>query len=245
MKKTNNIKRIVSVLVFVICLLLFNLSCGLDVLYVIGSPFSIGGIPNENSSYEDKFFIFRTNEIADDIIITGTDVYYKIYDNLTKLQTDISYINNIENYSSSKDKLFSKKFAKLTTDLYNEVVLVPKQGVGLSRTVKIRLTDYQDSETFSARILVNDDNLYGSANRVIPVRSISEKKTFNFGRAGIKDGKPLSGDEDSDITAASSSGVYFVAAYALTVGFDSAFTPCYSEPLYLGYIKIDSNEVDN
>lgn len=243
MNKAYNMKKSLFFLFTVVCLFIFNSGCGLDVLYLIESPIQTGGTPDQYSQYPDRFFEFRTNENSniEGLRIRGTDVYYKIYDSVDRLISDVSYINNTDNNSSSKDKLISggKNYQKLRASGHSDEPLI--QNSGLNKNIRIRLTSYQNISSMSANIYV-DDTIFG-----IPVRDISDMtgytKDFNFGRTGVR--KPVSGDSDSYITSSSSAGIYYVSMYAVTIGQDASYTNYYSEPLYLGYVKIDSNTPDN
>ncbi len=247
MKKVNNIFGISKFSLSVICLFIFNFlfcTCGLDVLYVIEPPMPLGGVVDQTASFDSKYFEFRTNEESistEGLRILGTDVYYCIYDNIDKLISDTSYINDTDNNSSSKDKLTSsgRKFKTLQIQNVNSSVLIPyDKDEAKNKNVKIRLSDYQNSEEFAAKITVDGSNI-GK-----PVRNISERNNFNFGRNGTKEGKPNSDDDDLYLSS-SDSTVFYVAMYAVAVGFDAAYTNYFSEPLYLGCVKIDSEEWDN
>jgi len=248
-------KKSFLTLLIVMCLFILNTGCGLDVFYVIESPGNYGANPDLNTTYADKYFQFTTNESAsiEGLRVIGTDVYYKIYDDYNNLINDASYINNTDNNTSSKDKLVSsgKNFQPLRVENYNESVLIPSTGT--NRLIYIRLTDYQENneqtgDTFAARILIggiNGSSLTGGS-KAIPVRNISDlsgySRGFNFNKDNVR--KPQSGDVDANITAASGDGQYYVCMYAVTVGVDAAFTNYFSEPTYLGYIKIDSTNTD-
>lgn len=247
MKKAYNIKRLFNTLFIVMCLCFFNLSCGLEVFYLIDSPYQGDNFPDQNSQFQDRYFEFNTNENTEveGLRIVGTDVYYKIYDDFNKLTSDVSYITNTDNATSAKDKLNAggKNFQTLKVSNQKDNTLIPYSGS--SQKVVIRLTDYQNIELYSSRILVNDNNLYGSSEKQIPIRNLPVQENnpqltgFNFGKTRVD--MPSTDDGDASVSSSSSNGVYYVAMFAVTVGYDAAFTNYFSEPTYLGCVKIDSN----
>ena len=66
-----------------ICCLCF-FGCGLEEYYVLEAPFRIYNTPNADTTYDNKYFDFVTNEtgnagISPSFNFLGTAVYYKIY----------------------------------------------------------------------------------------------------------------------------------------------------------------------
>lgn len=244
MKRAYKMKHVFLTVLIFICLFIFNLGCGLDVLYVLQSPSQSGSAPDQYSSFENRVFEFRTNEtdVIEGLLVLGTDVYYKIFDSLDRLNSDVSYINNTDSNSTGKDKLITsgRKFQPLRVAGYSNSVLIPYDGT--NKFVSIRLTDYQSQDAYSARILVNGNNLYDSSVKAVPVRNNPERSSFNFGRPNIQ--KPSNGF-DASISSYSKNGIYYVALYAVCVAHDATYTNYFSEPVYLGYVKIDSNSYDN
>lgn len=242
-------KKVFISFLIVVCLFIFNTACGLDVLYVIESP-NANTVLSASLEPNERTFKFTTNESVsiEGIMLVGTDVYYKIYDNLDKLQSDVSYINSTDNNVSSRDRLISggKNYKTLGASGYSASPLI--KYTGSNRSIEIRLTDYHinSGSPYYSGIWINGENLNNSQNRVVPIRNISEndRNRFNFGR-DTDSRKPLSDDSDSNVTSNSEEGIYYVSMFAVTVGHDTAYTNYYSEPAYLGYVKIDSNYPDD
>lgn len=235
-------KKVFFSFLIVVCLFIFNTSCGLDVFYLIESPVARKTISVENS-VDDREFEFVTNEILsiEGLSITGTDVYYKISDNYDNLLSDVSYINSNENNNSSRDKLITsgRKFQNLKVRNYNSSVLIPFTGT--NKNVKIRLVDNLNSDLYPARILVDNANLTGGSENAVPVRNIPvAHNDFDF--TNPETIKPVNDDSDASISSASDEGIYYVALFAVTVGHDAAYTNYFSEPVYLGCIKINSKD---
>ena len=97
MNKTFCKKNHIFSLILAGCLILFNLlltSCGLDTFYVVEAPTS-GHVPiYSDLNKSEHYFTFTTNEISyEGITFIGTEVYYKIYNNSSRLSTETSNIS--------------------------------------------------------------------------------------------------------------------------------------------------------
>lgn len=245
-----NIRHFNKVFWIIVCLILFNLtSCGLDTFYILDPPKNIIHQPSYNNI--DKiynYFEFETNENGFDgsFKFSGTDVYYKIYNNHTTMQGEVDKIVTLAdsetNSSSATDYLLnSYKYSKLTYENNTNETLIPYKNK--SRKVRIRLTDFQNEVENSSRITV-DGTFVG-----IPLRNSSDKLTFNFGRTSLDyeiNKIPESSDDDVKSSSSSSvNGEWYVAMFAIAVGKDTTFAPINSIPLYLGSVTIDSNSEDN
>lgn len=241
MKKTHSFKNQFSLfLILMMCLFIFNFSCGLEEYVIIAEPAGTDNQPNTESSFNSKCFEFRTNENLGDDGFKGTEVYYKIYNNYQKMINDISQLESIasddDKKSNSYSTMISKEYQKLTYRVDGEnhgSYLVPaKKGKSYQR-VYIRLTDYLDLDEFSAVIKI-DDEVAG-----FPAR-YQDDLTFNFGNSGINDLVPSSSDKDTSISG-TSTGTWYVSMFAVGVGLDTNLTPHYSNILYLGSVSIVEN----
>jgi len=246
MKMAYNMKRNFVLLFAVVCLFIFNTSCGLEVLYVIDSPYSQVQ-PHYSNEYDNRVFEFTTNENfeLEGLMILGTNVYYCIYDNTSTLESEVYSISSIEDFSTIISSNSSYRYKQLYVNGNDDVVLIKYKGV--NRKISIRLTDYLNIEDFSARVLVDGNYINGSASNSIPVRGISSRSSFNFGRPTVK--IPVyeynKNDSDAQITSSSSKGIYYVALFAVTEGQDANYKRSYSKPSYLGSVRINSNSPDN
>jgi len=256
MKAYNRLKYIL-LLLSVICLFLFNTSCGLDVFYVISAPYEIVHRPSYDSTdFSDRYFSFWTNEPVSTtgFSFQGTDVYYKIYNNVDNMTSEVNTLQSLSNSettsSTSANKLIDPStgggygYSKLKVQEYYNEPLIPYTGS--NQKVYIRLTDYQNLEEYSARILIggsDGSNLYGSASKTIPVRD--NRYSFNFGRSGTNDKVPLSIDSDVKYNSETSDTKWYVAMFAVSVGYDTSYVSVYSNILYLGSVTIDQAESDN
>lgn len=256
MKKACNRIKYICLLSLVMCLFAFNISCGLDTFYIIEPPVSNIHQPIYNSiDASDRYFEFWTNESSDmeGFIFLGTEVYYKIYNSSS---TMISEVNVLQTLSSDIDKsaTAAEKMINPPTNGgygYKALKIAGNDSVPLvapadsNQRVYIRLSDYQAVEEYSARVLVNGSYLNGSSAKTIPVRNNSDRNTFNFGRNGPKDKRPLTDDEDSKLSSSISDTKYYISMFAVGVGRDSTYANIYSNILYLGSICIDSSSYDN
>lgn len=224
-------------------LILFNTSCGLDTLYVIDAPTNTYHIPECDGIDEtDSYFEFSTvdHSYGDaGIKFKGTEVYYKIYTSSNKLKSErdslISLSEKDESSSAANRLIETYKFQPLRgKDHYGVDVLIPTAGE--NQRVWIRLSDY--AGTYFSQILVDGDNIYDSSSRVIPVRNLSTRPSFNFKTLQPKD-LPKSGDGDFETGGSNPSDTdLFVSMFAVAVGFDAGYSPVYSNILYLGSVHI-------
>ena len=113
---------------FVVCFILFNISCGLDTFYVIDPPYSGSNKPSEDETssgtslgYAERYFSFQTNEKnVSGFTFSGTDVYYKIYKSSSVMKSELSNINSLTATSNASDKLIhTYKYQKLKALIKN------------------------------------------------------------------------------------------------------------------------------
>lgn len=253
------LKCLLSNFVFFVIPLIFLTSCGLDTYIVVDSPTIVINPPSYTTEdFNNECFNFLTKDSSiyypSDFKYLGTQVYYKIYGSSSTLDSEVSYLQNLandsENSARAPDMLLNPTSsggygyqALQSTNDSDSSVLIPYVDGKLTQNVYIRLTDYQNLEEFSARILVDGKFLGGSSVKTVPVR-FENDLSFNFGRTGENDEKPVEGDLDVK-GPVPSDGVWYVAMFAVGVGRDVTYTPQYSNILYLGSVAIDSNSVDN
>ena len=259
MKKAYNVIKNIFVVLSLVCLFIFNTGCGLDTFYVISAPVNVVHQPYyTDTDHAERYFSFWTNEETDiaGFVFLGTDVYYKIYNSSSQMSTEVSVLQTLasdsEKSSTAPDKMMNPTssggygYKGLEAKKFNKSVLIPSENQ--NRLVYIRLSDYQSLEAYSARILIGGEygtNLYDSDTKVIPIRNTSDGRTFNFGRSGDLDKVPTSEDEDVKYTSSSSDGKWYIAMFAVAVGYDATYKNYYSNILYLGSVTIDSNSYDN
>lgn len=273
-----NRKGFFCVFLFVCSLFYFN-ACGMDVVYYLKGPETTYNAPSVTSStytsqtsYETAYFSFKTEEDGNDEFIggsatlqfQGTAIYYKIYNNYTTMNSDIS---SISSKSSSTNEsaaatyiIETRKFVQLGTDS-SSTPMPLISATGNDRKVYIRLTNHKEKE-FRARILVGGDCENGAITYDrngaqvteeigVPMRYGNELN-FDFGKkyeSGSHSGnyvRPEDGDDDVYYTSsASQEGMWYVVLYAIGVGRDESFSNQYSNVLYLGALAIDANEEYN
>ncbi|MCR5725074.1 MAG: hypothetical protein K6G80_08320 [Treponema sp.] len=83
----------------------FFVSCGLDVVYALDEPTQTYNLPTYQTENESDCFVdFRTVESSngsDSFIFLGTAIYYKIYNNYTTLQSQVSAITSADTSSNA------------------------------------------------------------------------------------------------------------------------------------------------
>ncbi len=251
MNKAFYIKRCISSFMLIGCLILFTLSCGLDTFYVIDAPTSIEHKPEYNSiEKSDFYFEFWTVVPDDDLPIKffGTNVYYKIYKSSSKLENEVQDLYNISNKDDSSTSAARKMIETYgyqplrAAGHLKEAVLIPTSAdtnadyfYNSNSKVYIRLNDYSD--TYFAQITVNNVNIYNSSTRILPVRNVENKLSFNFPDLDSSD-LPKDGDVDVNSNGSSSEDELYVSMYAVGIAQDNTFSSVYSNILYLGSVTI-------
>ena len=243
----------------------FLSSCGLDVYYVMPSPVDYQVYQHQaqysNTDFAENYFLFNTYESDFDneggLQFQGTEVYYKIYSNSSTMLSQVEALQSLASNDSSSTTAINRmtttySFQPLKALSYSENTLIPYTGT--NRSIKIRLTDYLDMDDFSSKIIIykeivpenDNENLEEKIEKILqPVRNVSERSTFNFGRTGVSDKVPKSEDEDVNYTSMSDGNKWYVAMFSVAVGMDILLTPYYSNILYLGSVTIDADSKDN
>lgn len=224
-----------------VCLVLFNAGCGLDTVYVIDAPGTVIHEPVYTSIFpEDKYFEFITNERKyEGVNFLGTEIYYKIYRNSSVMENERKIINSaaLSDSSNSKaaDHLISTyKYFPLEADgYYSSDVLIPSENS--NRRVRIRLDDLSPYE---AGIYINDENIYGASSRVIPIRNVPERVSFNFTKNDSKT-VPKSDDIDVKYSGTGTDTEWYICMFAVGVAQDANYVPVYSNILYLGSVMLE------
>lgn len=282
MKKTHKkIKMRFSEKLFFMCLLLFNTfflcTCGLDKYEYIESPDYLIHRPYETSTFENKYFEFKTKP-SSSAAFKGTAVYYRIYNSLSKMNTDVgtitNYIYSEDNKAKAAEKLLSTNeknqgFKPLlywdpaSNQYYNEPILVNADHYSgkESYNIKIRLSDYQYDETEDPMVkpysnmlqnyaymayIIFDDNADAIKR---PIRYV-ENLTFNFGRYSKETNSRKPDAEDLDVcysetTSEDDENRWYVPLFAVGVAMDDSYTYNYSVPLYMGFVIINDDEMNN
>ena len=234
-------KGLLFSLIFAGYLILFNTSCGLDTFYVIDGPKNTIHTPDCSSiDYSENYFEFFTvDKDYESIKFLGTDVYYKIYQSSSRLQSEaddlLTTANREDSTTAAAEKLIQNyHFQPLRgAGHYGVNVLIPTSGD--NQRIHIRLSDYSD--LYLAQITVDGENIYNSSSRVIPVRNVPDKTSFNF-KNSIPETIPEKDDADVNTSGSSSGSLWYVSMFALAIGQDASYSPIYSNILYLGSVAI-------
>lgn len=260
MKKIHRIVNkfnLLSTVLLSVYLFVFNVGCGLEEYIIVAAPKTIESQPEHNASFDLRDFKFSTYELkCSDVSVedrcdsfTGTDIYYKIYNNYNNLLNERSRLENLANDTEQQEKTYSTmtdsyKFKQLKCSDYNKTPLIPATTDKLNQKVHIRLTDYYDIEEWKSVITVDGKPLSETSK---PVRN-DGKSTFNFGQSGINDsvpGEDTGLDDYSKVTDVTEEGVWYVSMFAVGVALDSTLTPYHSNILYLGCVDIKENSNEN
>ena len=237
-----------------ICCLCF-FGCGLEEYYVLEAPFRIYNTPNADTTYDNKYFDFVTNEtgnagISPSFNFLGTAVYYKIYnryESIGSVTSALSSANNSTDPSSAATLLTGKyKYRQLGTDSVTTTPLIASTGA--DRRIYIRLTNYQNDARYKAKIIVGYAGDSSIVATMVPKRE-GNRYSFDFGRTGAEDRTPAEGEDDyshsSSGFSSSYPNTYFVDMYAVSVGRDTTYTTYYSKVLHLGTVAVNAGTEDN
>lgn len=248
---------------FVFFLPLF-FGCGLDNFYYLDPPLHGGHVAYYNSS-EDilNFCSCLTNESsstgvnymyfgASDFYFLGTEIYYKIFNNISTLQSVessvSSMISNTSSYTSAVDYLIgSRGFKTLgVSDGKISPLIKPSSG-RTNQYVYIRLDNYNDTDYRSGICVGNsssnkwteEKSLKVNGKNVTPVR-YGTGCGFDFSRTGKNNSPiPKKGDDDVEFSETpTEDGVWYVLMYAASVGRDTNYSESYSQPYLMGELAI-------
>lgn len=246
-------------ILFCSCLLLFT-GCGID-NYIFLYP--IDQILNNPSGSQDlltQYFHFRTvdekNADNDPVNFKGYEIYYRIYNNKSTLNQDISSISTFA--GNNADLIFNwlketKKYHRLSC-VKNPFFIPLIPTATLNRDVYIRLKNY--NEIVLSGVFVGNLQIYSPADqevKLVPLNGTSA----DFGLPLRTDANGITSiqkentryffdyeninSEDSDVTYTTSSeneGNWYVQAYVFAYGSDSSYNSIYSSFFSLGYITI-------
>ena len=228
-------KKIMFILILLSFFLLF--SCGLDVYYIIEPPMNTTGLnaTPENPSQDNAYlFSFTTADskntnpsLVGEVKLLGTDVYYRIYNNLLALQSDMNSIStaNTEYTENGFNKLVSLEFMKLSSSNISDP-LIKKSKDNKDENVEIRLFEIIP---YKSEINV-DNNIIGEPLRyngdAFQLPNYDEEMTG------------LDVDISSDSNSLTETPVYYVLMYAVSVGSINLSQRVYSSLAPLGYIQL-------
>ncbi|MCI5667080.1 MAG: hypothetical protein SOW31_03770 [Treponema sp.] len=222
--QTNKI-MVFATCILVLCLVFFNLSCGLDIIEYYEPPYVTINPPEpENIDSNQKYISFRTNNSENtSISFKGTNVFYKIYNNREDARNDRDRLKSISqnDYSgtSAETLITNYKYAMLN----NSNILCPKSESGSDYDVRI---DFTDSNKFA--LIINGDEQK-------PLRAV-ENYEFNFDSSYWT----YDNERDFDVKYNSSSAtdVWYVQFFAASIGLSSTLNEQYSNIVYLGCISL-------
>lgn len=218
-------RKVCIVVFFIAFLLLF--SCGLDVYYFVEPPFNSSVIVNPSDPSE-QYFSFTSADANNKKLqdggnfkFLGTDVYYKIYSDLSTLQSQRNSINssNTEYTENGINRLNNLGFQKISSSNYSDPLI--KKATS-NQSVSIRLFY---SDPYDAEILVNQND-------------IGKPLRYNGEPFEISAGTILQGLDVNTTNLDESSPSYYVLLYAVSVSTLNLSQRIYSSLCPLGYLQL-------
>ena len=249
-------KRLFAVFSFVCGVFFF--SCGLDEVISVAEPTKTNNDPNYSGVDFLKWYCsFVTEERgnSDTKGFSGTDIYYKIYNSSSALESQRSSIlsvNTTSNGTASATKMI-EPYSYQPLGLSSgspESPFIPDDGK--NRSVVFRAKTYSGNENYAGdnmeqfrACVIIDGQVMSSGDGVplVPFRNGSTK-SFDFfddnGDDSDSDVKPAEGDSDFYYSSSSSADdTYYVQFFAVGVAFDEAtLSNTYSLVLDLGSVPI-------
>ena len=244
-------KRIIfSVFAGIACLFFFT--CGIPVYYVIEPPVA-EHIPTEDSTdTSQRYFSFicpySASSENSEFTLSGTGIYYRIYDSSEAMESDISSISsrNGEYSENGYLRMIELNYQPLISNPANTPVI---KKTSSSRTIRLWLLA-EGEGVFPAGIYDYTNN--PDTPFSVPVRSGAERSATSNENPGFQftsNYVPLFGDSDTKFTIVTENtaredypNVWYVNLYAVTIGREVNLSPHYSSLLHLGKLKITYND---
>ena len=233
-------KRIViSVFAGVACLFFF--ACGIPIYYVIEPP-QAENIPTYETDEPSKRYFgltcpYTSSSENSDFTLNGTEIYYRIYNNVEEMKSDISSINGSNSeYSENGYRQMTGLDYKVLSSSNGDSPIIKK--ITSTRTIQIWLCTEGD---YSPKIFdVTNNTVISTPYRNGSGSTESGSMSFDF----TTNNYPKDGDLDTKITepvegsGEVSSGEWYINLYAVSVGRDTSLSQHYSSLLHLGNLKI-------
>lgn len=214
----HSIKSFVNI-VLSVALIMLCVSCGVSSSSSASSPTSSHSPAADDPT--QNYFSFTTDAAANYAEYSngykGVGIYYKIYTSAANITNHYSTISAETTGIGGKNKLDSLGYQKLNGADY----IIPSAQT--NQNVEIRLFD---ETSYTKCIKIN------GADSVTPARYLPGK-SFQFSSTEY----PRNGEADLN-GSETSTGPWYVAAYAVSVLQTTSLTSEYSKPKYLGYTKI-------
>lgn len=266
MKNAGFIRK--NLISFIFCMILgiFVSSCGLEVVYIIQEPTITYNDPLCTSSDSlTWYFNFKTadssqNEETKELSYSGTDIYYKIYNNSSNLlsqRNSILAVNTASNGSAAATRMIETyTYQQLGTSekTENSVFFAGHDN----EIVVLRLKNQNGSDNSEINYSQNACIGYkknGESNYTyetyIPYRNSGEgTKSFDFfdcdedNKNGNRDVEPVEGDADYYYSSTfSEENCYYVQLFSVARAWNtSTVSPVYSLVLDLGSVPIKKVE---
>lgn len=219
---------------FFVISLFFLTGCGLDVVKdVYADPVNHNRLPTVDSYADTMIFDFSTSKLTDSTNMGHTYIYYKIYNKLSTLNSEQSYLSSL----STDENRMAASATQMIQYGYKELRIDKSGNGGAGRDTEVfMLTNAPHNvkiclyaQGYSSGITVDGIRL-GSPCRI-------NSKNFNFNEPSDGSNKPLSDDDDTKKFASEADGFY-VVLFSVFSTFDEVFDTLYSPIHYLGAIKI-------
>lgn len=204
-------------------------SCGLETFYFLDPPISDVELENPSDPAQRVFSFQSVSNSASSDIFVGTAVYYRLYNSQSTMNSNMATIENInDEYSdAAMNRMISFGFQPIALG-NSELIVEKSEGVA---KVKIRIFT---EGTYKAEVLIDDDG------KGVPLR-FPLRKGFSFYPVEEETEEefpvPKEGDEDTNYSSAGGE-IWYILAYAVSVGRSMELTPVYSQVTPLGWLSV-------
>lgn len=225
--------------------LVYFISCGLETLYYLKYPTRSHDVSytNEDRLYDYFEVVSGDNSDLDgsDFKFSGTEIYYKIFNNTSTLTSSVSTITSAVNSSdisaAASTIINTKKYKPLTISSSNDTPFIK----GHNKKVYIRLNKIASDALNHPNEVQIDGKLFAYPKRF--KTSGSKKIGFEFNKDDDDNPVPEEGDDDVEWSSSfTEDKVWYVDMWAFSSGKDTSYTWSYSEAVHLGNITIREDE---
>lgn len=224
-------KRLISKLILCTFSVCFFSACGLDVFYILEPPVFIRTSVGDDAI--NRYYIFRTQEVANMVaeyqdIFLGTEIYYKLYNSRSRMQSDTSQISaaNTANSQNGADRMISSlNYQKMMLKDTPQEILIERTGT--NRDIELRL--YREGDKTEKP---------GDTQPYFKIDGVDQGIPMRYNNKAFDDVDEFTGS-DVDSTTGDSPDKWYITAYAVSTGMNTELQTFYSQVVHLGEIEVD------
>ncbi len=243
-------------------LFLLFAGCGIE-LYIYFEPVTTYiNKPGSDADEASNYVAFETSDVANlasasSSYFKGFEIYYRIYNNITTLNTEVAAIDSYNEDDSTQAMAHTyltstRSYKRLAAaNSLTDMPLISLTGASSSNNRAVYIRIYNAVSTFTAGVKVyelaspmsaSEEGMlladYGSPRRTINGLSRNSDR-YSFELDNI-----TSSDDDVSWGTATIDGTFYVQFYVAAYGYDESFSSIYSALYNLGYITLTEDYED-